>query len=113
MDDVYEEGNVPFEMDRATVLCEGTDIAIIACGEMVKPAKDAAALLKEKGISATVVDMYCVKPLDKEAIIKAAENAKAVITVEEHSEYGGLGSYGQPGCRQYLPEKSAEYGASG
>ncbi len=92
VDDVYEEGNVPFEMDRATVLCEGTDIAIIACGEMVKPAKDAAALLKEKGISATVVDMYCVKPLDKEAIIKAAENAKAVITVEEHSEYGGLGS---------------------
>ena len=51
VDDVYEEGNVPFEMDKATVICEGTDVALIACGEMVKPAADAAKLLKEKGIS--------------------------------------------------------------
>ena len=92
VDDVYEEGNVPFEMDKATVVTEGTDIAIIACGEMVKPSVDAAAILKEKGISATVVDMYCVKPLDKETIVKAAANAKAVITVEEHAPFGGLGS---------------------
>lgn len=92
VDDVYEEGNVPFEMDKATVICEGTDVAIIACGEMVKPAVEAAAILKENGISATVVDMYCVKPLDTEAIVKAASNAKAVITVEEHAPFGGLGS---------------------
>ncbi|MCI9488705.1 transketolase C-terminal domain-containing protein [Lachnospiraceae bacterium 48-42] len=92
VDDVYEEGNVPFEMDKATFVTEGTDVAIIACGEMVKPAVDAAAILKEQGISATVVDMYCVKPLDKEAIVKAAKGAKAVITVEEHAPYGGLGS---------------------
>ena len=92
VDDVYEEGNVPFEMDKATFVTEGTDVAVIACGEMVKPAVDAAAILKEKGISATVVDMYCVKPLDKEAIVKAAKGAKAVITVEEHAPYGGLGS---------------------
>lgn len=93
VEDVYEEGNVPFAMDKATVLSQGTsDIAIIACGEMVKPAKDAAALLEEKGITATVVDMYCVKPLDKEAVIRAAAHAKAVITVEEHAPYGGLGS---------------------
>lgn len=92
VDDVYEEGNVPFEMDKATVVTEGTDIAIIACGEMVKPSVDAATILKEKGISATVVDMYCVKPLDKETIVKAAANAKAVITVEEHAPFGGLGS---------------------
>ena len=92
VDPVYEDGNVPFEMDKATVVCKGTDVAIIACGEMVKPAKDAAALLKDKGISATVVDMYCVKPLDEAAIVKAAENAKAVVTVEEHAPFGGLGS---------------------
>ena len=92
VEDVYEEGNVPFEMDKATVLCEGDDVAIVATGEMVKPAKDAAVLLLEKGIHATVLDMYCVKPLDKEAVIKAAQNAKAVITVEEHSPFGGLGS---------------------
>ncbi len=92
VEDVYEEGNVPFEMDKATVIRLGTDVALIACGEMVKPAEDAAKLLEEKGISATVVDMYCVKPLDQDAIIRAAQNAKAVITVEEHSPFGGLGS---------------------
>ncbi|MBR2258252.1 MAG: transketolase family protein [Blautia sp.] len=92
VEDVYEEGMVPFEMDKATVVCEGTDVALIACGEMVLPAKKAAELLKEKGISATVLDMYCVKPLDCGAVIKAAQNAKAVITVEEHSPFGGLGS---------------------
>ena len=92
VEDVYEEGNVPFEMDRATVLREGTDIAIIACGEMVKPAADAATLLEEKGIHAAVVDMYCIKPLDKAAIVKAASGAKAVLTVEEHAPFGGLGS---------------------
>ncbi len=92
VEDVYEEGNVPFEMDKATVIRLGTDVALIACGEMVKPAADAAKLLEEKGISATVVDMYCVKPLDQDAIIRAAQNAKAVITVEEHSPFGGLGS---------------------
>ncbi len=92
VEDVYEEGNVPFEMDRATVIREGTDVAIIACGEMVKPAVEAAQLLETKGIHASVVDMYCVKPLDKEAIVKAAGNARAVITAEEHSPFGGLGS---------------------
>ncbi|PWJ47149.1 transketolase family protein [Faecalicatena contorta] len=92
VDDVYEEENVPFEMDKATVIAEGSDVAIVACGEMVKPAADAAALLKEEGISATVLDMYCVKPLDKAAVVKAAENAKAVVTVEEHAPFGGLGS---------------------
>lgn len=92
VEDVYEEGKVPFEMDKATVLRQGSEVALIACGEMVKPALDAAKLLEEKGISATVVDMYCVKPLDQDAIIKAAQNAKAVVTVEEHSPFGGLGS---------------------
>lgn len=92
VEDIYSEDNCPFEMDKATVLCEGTDVAIVACGEMVKPAYEAAALLKEKGISATVLDMYCVKPLDEAAIVKAAQNAKAVISVEEHAPFGGLGS---------------------
>lgn len=92
VEDIYTEENCPFEMDKATVVCEGTDVAIIACGEMVKPSVDAAALLKKQGISAAVVDMYCVKPLDKETIVKAAQNAKLVITVEEHAPFGGLGS---------------------
>ncbi|MBS5080842.1 MAG: transketolase C-terminal domain-containing protein [Clostridiales bacterium] len=92
VEDIYEEGNVPFEMDKATVVTKGSDLAIVACGEMVKPAVEAAAMLQEKGIGATVLDMYCVKPLDKEAVVKAAQNAKAVITMEEHAPFGGLGS---------------------
>lgn len=92
VEDVYTADNTPFEMDKATVLSEGTDVAIVACGEMVKPALDAVALLKEKGISATLLDMYCVKPIDKDAVVKAAQNAKAVVTVEEHTYIGGLGA---------------------
>lgn len=92
VEDIYEEENVPFEMDRATVVCEGVDLAIIACGEMVRPAKLAAELLKELGISASVLDMYCLKPLDEHAVIAAAKGARAVITVEEHAPFGGLGS---------------------
>ena len=87
VDPVYEEGNVPFEMDHATVVCDGSDVAIVACGEMVKPAKDAAKLLGQEGISVRVLDMYCVKPLDREAVI-----VKAIVTVEEHAPFGGLGS---------------------
>lgn len=92
VEDIYEENNCHFEMDKAGVLATGEDIAIIACGEMVRPALEAAGLLQDKGVSATVVDMYCIKPLDADAIIKAASNAKAVITVEEHSPFGGLGA---------------------
>ena len=92
VEDIYTEENCPFEMDKATVVSEGSDLAIIACGEMVKPAVDAVKLLETEGITATVVYMYCVKPLDVDAIVKAAENAKAVITVEEHAPFGGLGS---------------------
>nr|WP_301916952.1 transketolase C-terminal domain-containing protein [uncultured Blautia sp.] len=92
VEDIYTEDNCPFEMDKATVLAEGADAAIIACGEMVRPALEAAKLLEKDGIHATVLDMYCVKPLDKEAIVKAASNAKVVVTAEEHAPFGGLGS---------------------
>ena len=92
VEDVYTEDDCPFTMNKATVIREGTDVAIIACGEMVRGAVDAADILNASGISASVLDMYCVKPLDEEAVIMAASNAKAVITVEEHAPYGGLGS---------------------
>lgn len=91
VEDIYTQENCPFEMDKATVLQEGSDVAIIACGEMVRPSLDAAALLKEQGILASVLDMYCVKPLDETAVRNVAERAKVVITVEEHSPFGGLG----------------------
>ncbi len=92
VEDIYTEENCPFAMDKATVLSEGEDALVVACGEMVRPALDAAGLLEKEGIHAAVLDMYCVKPLDKEGIIRAAEKAKAVVTVEEHAPFGGLGS---------------------
>lgn len=92
VEDIYEESNVPFTMNKANTLCQGSDVAIIACGEMVKPALDAAEILKEQGITATVVDMYCLKPLDQETVLKAAKDVKAVLTVEEHAPFGGLGA---------------------
>ena len=92
VEDIYSEENIPFVLDEANVLTEGTDVAIIACGEMVTPALKAAEILKEEGITSTVVDMYCVKPMDEKTVIRVAEHAKAVITVEEHSIFGGLGS---------------------
>lgn len=92
VEDIYSEDNIPFVMDKAAVLAEGTDVLLVACGEMVRPALDAVALLKEQGISAGLLDMYCVKPLDQEAIVNAAGKAKAVISVEEHAPFGGLGS---------------------
>ena len=100
VEDVYEEGNCPFEMDKATVVKEGKDVLIVACGEMVKPAMDAAKILKKEGISAAVLDMYCVKPFDKDTLIRMASGVKAVITAEEHAPFGGLGSMvSQPvGC---------------
>ncbi len=105
VDPVYEEDNTPFEMDKATWICKGTDVAIIACGEMVLYAKEAAAILKDRGISATVLDMYCVKPLDKAAVIEAAGTARAVVTVEEHSPFGGLGSMVAQVVAEHCPRK--------
>ena len=92
VEDVYSEEDTPFEMDRATVITEGTDVVIAACGEMVLPAREAAAKLAGIGISACVLDMYCIKPLDKETLLKKVKGAKAVITIEEHAPFGGLGA---------------------
>ncbi|MCC8067802.1 MAG: transketolase family protein [Lachnospiraceae bacterium] len=92
VEDVYTEDDIPFEMNHATVISEGRDVLIVACGELVAPAKSAAELLKERGISAGVLDMYCVKPLDEETLVDQAKKAKVVITAEEHAPYGGLGS---------------------
>ena len=92
VEDVYEEGHVPFEMNRATVLCEGTEVLLVGCGEMVKPIQDAARLLNDAGISAGALDMYCVKPLDTEGLLRAAAGKKLIVTAEEHAPFGGLGS---------------------
>lgn len=92
VDEVYSEDNCPFVMDQAVQVREGSDVAVVACGEMVLPAVGAADLLKAEGISVSVLDMYCLKPLDTASIIREASKARLVVTVEEHSPFGGLGA---------------------
>lgn len=92
VEDVYTEEDCPFQMDKATLVRDGEDVLLVACGEMVRPAVDAAEILEKSGVSASVLDMYCVKPLDREAIVRQASKARAVVSIEEHSPFGGLGS---------------------
>lgn len=92
VEDIYTEDVCPFEMDKATVMGSGEDLTIVACGEMVRSAVEAAEILNTKGIRTAVIDMYCVKPLDIETLISVASASKAVITIEEHAPFGGLGS---------------------
>ena len=80
-----------FEIGKASVICTGNDVAFIACGETVAPAYEAAKLLESKGISAEVISMHTINPLDKNTITELAKRCKAIITVEEHSISGGLG----------------------
>ena len=80
-----------FDLGKGMVVREGSDVTIIACGLMVSTAITAAEALAAKGISARVVDMYCIKPIDAELIEKCAKETGAVVTAEEHSVIGGLG----------------------
>ena len=81
-----------FEVGKGVTLREGNDITIIATGLMVNEAVQAADMLKEEGINAGVINIHTIKPLDKDLICKAAEDSGILMTVEEHSVIGGLGS---------------------
>lgn len=83
--------NMVFTLGKSTKLNDGNDLTIIACGIMVAKAVEAASILKSRGITARVINMSSIKPIDKEAIIKAAKETGAVITCEEHTVMGGLG----------------------
>ena len=88
---VYADG-VELELGRSYVLREGSDVTIIACGVEVEQALKAAADLEAEGISAEVIDAFSVKPLDAETILGSVEKTGCVVTAEEHSVIGGLGS---------------------
>ncbi len=92
VEDVYADGQLSFELNKASVVREGEDIALIACGEMVRQALDAARILEAKNVSTHVIDMYCVKPIDEKAILNAAKRTGRILTVEEHVGWGGLGA---------------------
>lgn len=95
--------DTPFEIGKAVTLIEGDpstssgrsghpDVAIVACGQMVYRALMAAQELKEHGISARVINMHTIKPIDAKTLIEAADECGAIVTVEEHQMMGGLGS---------------------
>ncbi len=88
---VYDE-ETEIVLGKAITVREGTDHTVIACGIMVNEAIQAAEKLAEDGISVRVLDMHTIKPLDEEAILKAAAETKSIITAEEHSVIGGLGA---------------------
>ncbi|MCZ8519559.1 MULTISPECIES: transketolase family protein [Paenibacillus] len=92
VEDVYECEDGEFVIGKAVTLREGGDLTIIAAGETVRAALDAQELLQGAGISARVLNMHTIKPLDVEAVVKAARETGRIITAEEHSIHGGLGA---------------------
>ena len=94
--DVYENNDFEFRLGKANTLAEGDDLAIIAAGETVYHALQASRSLEKKGIQARVLDLSSIKPFDAEAVRKAAAETGRIITVEEHSIYGGLGALVMP-----------------
>jgi transketolase len=87
---VHAAGDL-FEVGRAAQVRAGKDLAFIACGETVQPALAAAELLQGEGLDCRVLSMHTIRPLDEPAVLRAARETGAVITVEEHSIFGGLG----------------------
>ena len=89
--DLYAE-DAEFELGKGAVVREGSDVTVIACGLLVHKAIEAAEIMAQKGVSVRVVDMYSVKPIDSELIVKCAAETGAIVTAEEHNIFGGLGS---------------------
>ncbi len=89
---VFTKEDTPFEVGKAIVLRPGTDVALLACGTLVYESLCAAELLEKKGISARVVNIHTIKPIDEDAIAAAARECGAIVTAEEHQLHGGFGS---------------------
>jgi transketolase len=88
---IYADQSMSFELGRGNILEDGSDATIIGCGLMVSSALEAAKELKKKGISCRVVDMFSIKPIDKDLIARCAKETGAIATAEEHNVIGGLG----------------------
>jgi transketolase len=101
--DVYEDDNFPFELGKANTLLEGNELTIIGTGETVYHCYEAGKRLQKEGIKVRVLDMHTLKPADTEAIIKAAKETGKIITVEEHSMFGGLGAIVAETVCQHCP----------
>lgn len=88
---VFIPEDMPFEIGKAQLLSEGTQVSIIACGHMVWLALQACEILEKEGVSAEVINLHTIKPLDTDAILKSIRKTRCVVTAEEHNIWGGLG----------------------
>ena len=108
----HDEENFTFEIGKGEQLTEGNDVAIIATGLMVDEALKAAAMLKEEGIAARVINICTIKPLDEEIVLKAAKECGKVVTCEEHSIIGGLGEAVAALLSEQCPTKMRRVGVN-
>lgn len=108
--DLYT-ADVDFTLGKAKTVADGCDLTIIAMGEMVWVCREASVLLKQRGVSARVLDMFTIKPLDEQAIIAAARETGRIVTAEEHSVLGGLGGAVCEVTSQYRPVPVLRIGA--
>ncbi len=91
--DIFEDGRYRFEIGKSyTILDYGKDLTMIVSGILLKKAMDAAEILKTRGVGVKVVEMPTIKPLDKQTVLQAAKETGAIMTIEDHTVYGGLGS---------------------
>ncbi len=100
---IFIQPDAKFEIGKADVLIEGTDVTIIACGHLVWKSIEAAQQLAEQGISAEVINMHTIKPLDEKAILDSINKTKCVVTAEEHMLNGGLGDAVAQVLSRHLP----------
>lgn len=100
---IFTKADDHFQIGKAQVLAEGTDVTIIACGHLVWTAVEAAKELAAKGISVELINMHTIKPLDEAAIIASAKKTGCVVTAEEHQRNGGLGDSVAQVLAQHLP----------
>ena len=107
---VLFDENYKFEIGKAITLTQGDDVAILATGLMVSEALKAEKLLEEKGIKARVINVSTIKPLDTETVLKAAKECKFIVTSEEHSVIGGLGSAVSEYLSEVYPKKVIKHG---
>ncbi|TYQ16772.1 UNVERIFIED_CONTAM: transketolase [Acetivibrio alkalicellulosi] len=89
---LFDESTYKFELGKGVTVREGSDVTIIATGMMVAEAVEAVEVLKQEGISARLINIHTIKPIDKDIIVKAAKETGAIVTCEEHNVIGGLGS---------------------
>ncbi|MEE0742599.1 MAG: transketolase family protein [Emergencia sp.] len=107
---VFYDENAEIRLGKGNTLREGKDVTVVATGIMVAEAMEAASVLETEGIDVRVIDMHTIKPLDEEIIVKAAKETGKIVTAEEHSVIGGLGSaVAEVLCRKF-PAKMAMVG---